>query len=97
MCRKRNSTNYHLISNPTFENENTGYFTFPVSCIYKEKDFLFDWINPSTKEHVTKVLPFNYVINHMKDMTYFSKEKIRKTVKCTQYYRISYKDIINYG
>lgn len=97
MKHRNFNTNYHLISNPTFENENTGYFTWNGNAIYHpEKDFLFDWINPYTKEHIIKVLPFKYVIDCMKNQAKSVINQRRQYAKEYNYYRISYKDIMNY-
>lgn len=87
--------NYIKISNPTFENECTGNFSIGPAFMEKynqNKNFLFDWVNPKTNKRESKILPYNYVVSHLKP----AKLRGDKTGENSYHFIISYFDIKNY-
>ena len=62
-----------------------------------DKDFLFEWVNPVTRMHESKVLSKEYVKNHLKYMPRWKEDQLSKCKIVNGYFfMISYFDIINY-
>lgn len=98
MKRQPSSTTdqYYVISNPRFENEHSGLFCIKKRFIENfNKDFLFDYTNPYTKKHETKVLDKNYVLQHisMKCPPKFLSLTLNLESRYEYCYFISYEDV----
>lgn len=100
--KRRNfkDSEFYCISNPLPQNEDTGMFCVNWKFIEKyDKDFLFEWVNPVTRMHESKVLSKEYVKNHLKYMPKWKEEEFLKTKfkRINGYFfMISYSDIIKY-
>ena len=99
--RKRRNTcggKYYVISNPRPVNETTGNFAISEKYLFaNDKDFLFEWVNPQTNKLETKILPREYVIEHLKKIPKWKEDELlgKKTLRC-MFWMITYKDIIDY-
>ena len=100
MARKFRNTcggRYYVISNPIMKNLNTGNFTVQKKFIEAfDKDFLFEWTNPKTKEKFNKVIKKEYILQYLRPMPkWFEDEEKRKRciIPC---YLISFEKIANY-
>ena len=98
MKHKNISNQYYIISNPNIWNEHTGFFCInPRYYQSFDKDFLFDWINPKTGEHIHKILSKEYVLVHAEPgkLHKYDKGYINREYK-DKCYRISLKNILAY-
>lgn len=97
-ARDNRGGKYYVISNPLPINENTGNFVVGQKELFaNDKDFLFEWKNPNTGKLVSKVLPKEYVVAHIKQMPKWQQEEfIRKNKHYGMYWMITYKDIMSY-
>ena len=99
--KRRNTENgkYYVISNPIWKNERTGNF-----CIQKQnvlaydKDFLFEYEHPITHEVERKVLPKEYVKEHITWMPRWVEDELTLTKEIRgSFYLITYEDIERYA
>ncbi len=60
---KNSNSPYCVINTPNMYNQYTGYCTIcPDDYMYENKPFLFDYVDPYTKEHFQKVISRDYII-----------------------------------
>ena len=89
---------YYKISNPNLWNTNTGFVTIPPRYYEKfDKDYVFDYVIPSTGEHIHKIISKEFVRdnaifgkNSDRDRGYVSKEYKSYA------YRISIDKLVSY-
>ena len=96
--RNKENNKYYYISNPKFENVHTGRFCIaPNTIMNYDKDYLFEWTNPYTKEQYKRVIPKEYIKNHMRYcvLSKWDSEHVNKEYKgyC---FLITLEDILNY-
>ena len=89
---------YYKISNPTEANLKTGNFCVSFKYYIKnDKDYLFDWIDPESGKHYTKVINRNYLHAHCKPCPRWMYNEIAMVNELkSMFYLISFKDIYLY-